>query len=417
MKILVITSTRPHYEHTVRAANIVIYELLKAIVKISKDSVGLLLVEQYGASQLNSIEKNGLKTLQKNGLEILPRLVLPPVKKIRSKIWRNLIPKLSDRYPEWAHSSIVSREIFDWNADLIFIPWSEWLTFTCHNLNVKKFAYYGNPDPKVLRANIEIRLKSGEINYFKYYLKRITNKWLENRHINAMKKIELLGNVAANDANYYLERGHPNSFYIQNTWYQGYKNSKKLTKMSRTKTVRIIGNVGKVGGTANSLGLEYLGNEVMPALEKILHRYDFEVHIFGSGKALKNSYQAQINPRIVWRGFVNDIDQEMLDGDVFLCVNNATNFKVCHTRYLYAWSLKLPIVAHADTSLSIPEMKHGINALLGKNADEIAKCVKELIDNKSLRNRISESGYKTFQTKFSPEIVAKNILNKISESN
>jgi Glycosyl transferases group 1 len=115
------------------------------------------------------------------------------------------------------------------------------------------------------------------------------------------------------------------------------------------------------------------------------------------------------------RGFVDDIDGEMMTAPVFLCLNNASRFKVGHTRYLHAWSLGCCVIAHRDAALSMPEMVSGENCLLGGSPAEIADMVAQARDVR-LRRRLGEAGYATFVEKFTARPVVEQILGRIAAS-
>ena len=85
----------------------------------------------------------------------------------------------------------------------------------------------------------------------------------------------------------------------------------------------------------------------------------FRVEIFGAAKLHPRIAQHLNGPDVVVRGFVPDIDAAILSAPVFLCINNATPFKVGHTRYLLGWSLGACMVAHRDAALSMPEIVDG----------------------------------------------------------
>ena len=113
------------------------------------------------------------------------------------------------------------------------------------------------------------------------------------------------------------------------------------------------------------------------------------------------------------RGFVDDIDDELMTAPVFLCLNNASRFKVGHTRYLHAWSVGSCVVAHRDAALSMPEMVSGENCLLGRSAAEIADMVAVAARDAGLRRRLGEAGYATFAEKFIARAVVDQILARL----
>ena len=96
-----------------------------------------------------------------------------------------------------------------------------------------------------------------------------------------------------------------------------------------------------------------------------------------------------------------------------MCVNNATSYKVGHTRYLHAWSLGAPVVAHVDASISMPEMEDGVNALLGDSPQGIVDNIYSMLVNSELRQKIAFGGVDTFKKYFSAENVTEIILNKL----
>jgi glycosyltransferase involved in cell wall biosynthesis len=413
MKIIVISSIWPHGQHSTRAANIVIYEMLSALVNVPDIKVGLLVVEKGVTTKNGANEVRGIATLETLGVEILDPILLPAKYNKRARWKRFLSPSLVDWYPEYVNGSFIEKIINSWGADAVIVPWSEWLTHACSDVAITKFAYYGNPDPKAMRTQLRLRYQSGEISWPRKFLEdKMVNRF-EKIHLHTMKKYELLGNVAKNDAEYYQRCGHKNAFYIQNLWIKSPLDF--LTPPSSPdKPLKIIGNIGKLGSTANTLGIEYLGKKLLPVLEQIMNGIAFELHIFGSGSPHAIAANTFNNPKVIWRGFVENIDEELSNCDVFLCVNNATEYKVTHTRYLHAWSLSAPVVAHQDVALSMPEIRNEENALLGTNATEIALHIKSLALDKALRNKIKEGGYQTFKLKFTASAVVKQIIQKLS---
>ena len=177
-----------------------------------------------------------------------------------------------------------------------------------------------------------------------------------------MRQYDLLGDVAANDALYYQQKGHPNAFYIQNIWIDRFGASWEETRQRlEIKTpAKIIVNVGQLGATANRYGMEILAKEVAPALRDLLREIPYELHILGKGEIIEPLRRLLDSPEIKIRGFVDDIDKEFFEASLFVCLNNASPFKVGHTRYLHAWSLGICVIAHRDAALSMPEIRMSI---------------------------------------------------------
>jgi hypothetical protein len=231
---------------------------------------------------------------------------------------------------------------------------------------------------------------------------------MERFHLLIMKRYDYLGDVAANDADYYRQHGHPNAFYVRNVWLDRFGESWRRQRASeRTDPFVIVGSVGKLDGTANTHGLEILGRDVVPELRRAMGGQAFEVHVCGAGTLNPGVADCLKAPEVRMRGFVDDIDGEMTTAPVFMCLNNASRYKVGHTRYLHAWSLGACVIGHRDAALSMPEMVSGENCLLGASAAEIADMTRAVAADPALRRRLGEGGYRTFRDKFTaPPVIA-----------
>jgi glycosyltransferase involved in cell wall biosynthesis len=116
------------------------------------------------------------------------------------------------------------------------------------------------------------------------------------------------------------------------------------------------------------------------------------------------------------RGWVSDINAEIVQSAVFLVLTNVYGFNVGNTRILLAWSLGACIIAHSSSAFSMPELVHGENILLGETADEIAELVVRAIRDPGLRQRIGRGGYNTFCNYYRSEIVVPMMLEEIDRT-
>jgi glycosyltransferase involved in cell wall biosynthesis len=404
----------PSPGHSVRAANVVVFELIRALAERDDVTVAFLKVSHAGDPPASDEAQAGLAALAAVGVDVLTELVVPEPERQGSSLTKLLHPSPEHFYPDVVHGARMAQALAAWNADALMVPWSEWLTAACSNVPIVKFAYYGNPDHKTgrMRSLHDRKLNGWSMAYLRL---QVALSRLEQVHTRIMRRYELLGDVAANDADYYAAQGHPNAFYIRNLWIdrfgEGWRERRRA--LEPADPLVITGNIGKLDGTANRYGLEYLGREILPALRRRLAPGTFRMEILGAGQlepAIRSGLDA---PDVVFRGFVPDIDEAMLSAHVFLCANNATPFKVGHTRYLHAWTLGACVVAHRDASLSMPEIRHEQNALLGRDADEIADLIVRAGRDRSLRERLGDAGWETYRTQFRAESVASNIIDRI----
>jgi hypothetical protein len=410
MRLLVLTELWPHPAHSTRAANVVLFELLRALAALPGIDVSCLRVFRGKETPPDAAELTGIALLRDAGVTIRPPLVLPPPTPRRSVIARLLDPNELDQLPEAAHRPLLERAVTAAGADAIFIPWSEFLTALAAPLPQRKFAYYGNPPPKNRMAAQDFAKRHGGAD-LTMLRQQIYDRRLESIHLDQMARYDWLGDVAANDADYYVAHGHRNAFYVRNIWID--RDGPRATPATIDGKAIIIGNVGRLSATANSHGLEILGRDFVPALRKLLPADSFEIHLIGAGEPHASLGGLLAQPEIRIRGFVDDIDREISAAALFLCLNNASIYKVGHTRYLHAFSLGAPVLAHADASLSMPEIRHGENALLGDSIAAIAALAAEAIGDAALRRRIGSAGYDTFNDVFTADKVAPTIGQRL----
>lgn len=415
MRILAINPLWPRPSHGTQSVNVVVFKLITELAKQKNIEVNFLKINR-SSDPPEAEEEESKNALRSFGVRVLDPIILPPIPR-RSNWRRFFLPKLIDFYPEKAFSHLVVSKIMESKPDVLFIPWSEWLTALCEKIPVAKFAYYGNPDAKSALAMTKFNFDHGQDTFFTFFLKRTMYRNLERLHIQEMRNYEILGDVAANDAAYYVHHGHPNAFYIQNLWIDRFGDEwrEKRKLLEKKSPAIIVGNIGRLGATANTYGLELLGRDILPQLHRTLKDIPYEVHLFGAGDPHPAVVKNLRRPEVRFRGFVQDIDSELLASNVFLCMNNGSAYKVGHTRYLHAWSLGCCVVAHKDAALSMPEIVHGKNALLGETPQAIAGLVKKAVEDSVLRMKIGEGGYETFKRYFTAERVAPKIIEAIKK--
>lgn len=417
MRLLVVSNLWPHSGHTVRAANVVVYELVRALAKQPGAKVGYLRVRRQDEPSQSEAERISAEELRSIGIDVLNELVLPNGSPRRPAWQKFLDPRRTDFYPDSIHSGLVARAAAAFAPEMLFVPWSEWVTALCASLPIPKFAYYGNPDPKACRYRAAFDRRYG-ISRNSRLRSAIYLQRLERVHLDVMAEYDFVGNVAANDAIYYQQHGHRNAFYAHNVWIDrfGPRWQDLRDRYKTDRPVKIIVNIGKLDGTANRYGLELLGREVAPALRKELAGLPYELHILGKGELIPPLAQMLDSPEVIVRGFVDDIDKEMLSSPVFVCLNNGTPYKVGHTRYLHAWSLGCCVVAHRDVVLSMPEVRHEENALLGADGYDIARQIRRALDQPDLGRRMGLAGYQTFREYFVADKVAAEIWGHMMQS-
>ena len=419
--ILIPSQTMPHPAHSVRAANVVLEQLLRALAVDKNVTVTFLPVLIGSGAVITEAEMKTLADLRSAGMRVAEplRLPKPQQKPPRSPLQRLLDPQIEYLQPIVAHRALANAAVGREKPDWLMTVWSEPLTALFADAPVRKFAYYGNPDPKNLRARISLlERESGSL--VQKLRHRLAEREMETAHLQMMASWDIVGNVAALDADYYRRKGHRRAIYIQNVWIDrfGWPEVERRRKAvdaaaGAEAPIQIVANLGKLGGTANTYGLIYLGDELLPQLRRRFGSQPFELHVYGAGEPHELARTGLAQKEVRLRGFVNDIDGEMMEKPIFLCVNNATDYNVGHTRYLHAFTLGCCVVGSDRTGLAMPEIRHGDNSLLGRDARDIAEHVVEAANDPALRARLGESGYHTFEREFRAPVVAQRIVDEI----
>jgi hypothetical protein len=408
IRVLVMGGVWPYLSGNIEAANVVSYEIVRCLAEDPRFEVALACVSSGTLQPQPAGATRDLDRLRGLGVRIFPEVLLEPAQRLPR--WRRrLLTLLADPLvliPGAGQETVLLEKLGAWRPDIVLTIWSERATGLASGLEFRKMAYYGNPDHKVVRAMAELdwntrRASIGAGAFFIYLRLRLLAWAIERAHLKVMRRMDAVGDVALNDANYYAANG-VRAFYVRNMWtQQGLDWERKREAAEQLSPLKIIGNVGRLSATGNSHGLGTLAREVVPALGRKL-RGAFEVHLFGGGEPHPGIAPFLCDPRIRLRGFVLDLDAEILSAPVFLVANNHARFKVGHTRFLHAWALGACVVAFRDSALSMPELENGRNALLARDAEEMADLVAAAADDATLRRSIGRAGYETVSTLFRP---------------
>ena len=338
---------------------------------------------------------------------------------------KRVLTRLSIRrmFPASALGPTVEQRVGEFGADAIVSIWSwEALAATYRIDAVPKFVYYGNPDhlpPQaryrnpdlfgIPRASLKDRLR--------FLFQKLENRRRGSLNIKMMNACEVTANNSVLDAKYYAEHGHPRSIYLQNMWpAEKPPSESESNETAQEGPVKIIGSVGNLGATGNTFALDYLGRELLPRLTERMRGREFEIHLLGKGTPSPCVANYLVDHRVKFRGWVHDIKQEFKSAAVFLVLTNVSpDFLVGNTRILLAWTLRTCVVMHENSRLAMPEIEHGVNALLGRTPDEIAGWIVAAIEDKALRARIGSGGGATFDACYRSDVVVPAMLRLVED--
>ncbi len=412
---------RTHGEPGVTAAHIVTRALIDQLGALGhKVTLQCILHQARPAGELKDAERRELEDAKTKGIGVLPPLFLSEhfrrkPERLRSlRMIGNTKKALAHFYPGFCLRSIMQDRLRAGDYDVVVPVWSPQGVAATHGLDVPRVAFHGDIDfePSLCRLVLDPALFQNELSLLNpvsvmaYLDRQLRVRMFRKAHMALMAKVDALANITARNAEFYDQHGHPKSVYTRNIWVDG---GAPAVRERKEGPINIIGHVGYLDKTGGTYGLRFLLEGVVPALEKTMAGKDYEVQIIGGGEMMPALRPLAKHPRIRLRGFVEDLEAELAQSDVFCLFNNVAPYKAAYTRHLVAWSNGLCMVAHADSKLAIPELEHRRNVLLADNAEDAARSIAEAAMNAELNRQIRLEGRKTYEECFTPEIVAKRL--------
>ncbi|MCD0422664.1 glycosyltransferase [Rubrivivax sp. JA1024] len=234
----------------------------------------------------------------------------------------------------------------------------------------------------------------------------------EKRHLARIRELRAIAEICDLDRARYGAQGVP-SRYVPIAFPDVFGERSAFQRHADQRT--ILGGMGTLHATGSRIGLEFFAREVYPHLIRQLADHDWCINFYGRGQIPIPLQQIADAPHIRLRGFVDDIEGEILDNDVFLFCNNAGPYEGAYTRVALAFCAGRCLVGHTKLSASMLEVENGKNALLGSSGAEIANLTTAALRDPELRRRVGSAARETYQTRFAPARVAGELRSLIRE--
>jgi Glycosyl transferases group 1 len=238
----------------------------------------------------------------------------------------------------------------------------------------------------------------------------------ERRHLDRLRSLAGARNICALDASWYDGHGIGCS-YLPNTWPDVYGDawsSLRRAAEGRRQGIHILGNIGVLSSTGNYYGMLYLADRVLPLLKKELKSTEFTINICGRFEFPPALDHLRREPNVAIRGFVPDIDEEMLGNHIFLVLNNAGPYPGGYTRVIFAFSSGSCLIAHRRLAESMPELVHEENCLLGDTPEGITALIAAAARDAALRRRLGEAARRTYIERYRPAIIAEDLVRMMT---
>ena len=424
-KILVISGCNPHSIARLESANAVSYYITRGLAEYGFDVSFLRTSPKPIAWPPPAhIQK---KELELAGVDFLVDMVAPYRQTYPTRLRRiygMLIgePRVLCQGAQYAND--LKNALKDYQPDLIVTVWSEFATAMTYSMPVPVYAYYGNPDQKSaltrIYADIVLHKAWRKPGRWANLMKSIVGLiFFGPAHLKVVRSLAGMANVAQNDTEYYRRKGVANINYERNMLEvdPSFQWRPKRDATEQIEPLKIIGNAGLLSATGNTIALEVIATRILPELKKSLGEGSFEIHLFGGSEPLPFLKPLLDDPHIKLRGFVDDLDAELLSAPIFLIANGFHPlFRVGNSRILHGWALGACMVIFEGTSQAMPEIIDGENALLARSIEEFSQQIVRAGKDIALRRQIGQNGYETVTTLYHPEKIVTNLIKKIEKA-
>jgi hypothetical protein len=276
---------------------------------------------------------------------------------------------------------------------------------------MRVYGYFGRPPMAASKVHAREKLHG-----IKRALTDARLQARERRHLARLQSLSGARNLCALDAVWYDQHGVRCS-YLPNTWPDAYgENWRSLRREAeaRRQGIHMLGNIGVLSSTGNYYGMRFLADEVLPLLRRELAGADWSINICGRFQFPPSLDRLRREPNVAIRGFVPDIDDEMLGNQIFLLLNNAGPYPGGYTRVIFAFSSGSCLVAHRRLAESMPELVHDDNCLLGDTPESITALIAAAASDGALRSRIGEAARRTYVERYRPALIADGLLRMMA---
>lgn len=416
MRLLVLASIAPDFRHF-RAGQTVLAVLLEAMI-LRGFEVGVAI-----AGEPSKMDRDQAERLSKQGIKILNGKAFEVNKEPRKQWITRKFRQLLSLTPYGADSgfygfvnsreAVESLEQFKPTSALLF--WDTCFEHLLPELNaagVPCYGYIARPPQAASMVTLAQQEHS-----FRNWVVTLQLKADQKKHINRMRLLRDSFNICAIDAKWYSAQG-VKCGYLSNTWpdpFGQHWERLRAAAEDRRGGVHVLGNLGGLNATGNKFGMQYLVKEVLPILKAKKFNNLWVINICGRFNLPKDLEAGLTDKAVSIRGFVEDIDDEVIGNHVFILLNNAGPYTGGYTRVMYAFASGACLIAHARLAESMPELISGKNCFLGNTAEEIATLIHMAIEDKMLRARISRAARATYEKSFSPALVAKELSNIVMQ--
>jgi glycosyltransferase involved in cell wall biosynthesis len=169
--------------------------------------------------------------------------------------------------------------------------------------------------------------------------------------------------------------------------------------------------IGHLRGIGTISGFHLFVPEMLPLLTAELGPDGFEVHVVGGQDPPAAFAEGLRHPAVRLRGQIEKPEGEFFAAQVLLAPNPTTTG--ASARILSGLTFGSCIVAHTDSLVGIPELRHGVNCLLSADAAGLARETTTALRDAGLRERLGDEARRLYESAFSPPVAAGRLVQEL----
>lgn len=328
---------------------------------------------------------------------------------VRSRLRRAWRPPAVELVPQLADADAVAAVIDDLQPDAAYVYHWEAVAATRKVRGVlPRFATVVD----LPHLSSFYRWRAGRDRFSRAGVSRLL--WLQARFrslprlmVELLNECEASANFAAHHAAWLRRHGAGGCEYYRTPIEDRLRDDLTRARGTRASALPRFLLIGHLRGASTLDGLDLFANSLLPRLEAALGQDGFEVRIAGAYDPPDHLRATLTRPSITFLGHLERADDEFALADALIV---PTTIPLgTRVRIISAWSLGCPVVAHDANATGIPELANGENALLGRTADDLARALVSIAEDRTLGERLSTNGRQAYERLFAPSVAAARI--------
>jgi glycosyltransferase involved in cell wall biosynthesis len=172
---------------------------------------------------------------------------------------------------------------------------------------------------------------------------------------------------------------------------------------------------GAINTTVSLTGLYFLARKVLPHLRKDLEDGKLQIRVIGGGELRSDLAFLKEVPNIHFLGFIShEALMEEYARAVALLVPTPIRLGF-RTRIVDAFRHGLPTIVHSANRAGFHELENRRNTMMSADGATLAAMMRELRDDRGLRDRIAVTALQEFHERYSADVFCKFVIDACAE--